>query len=280
MSTENRSDVEHQGQDPTEEVTAEGCETQCQNTEVKAGALEETPVADLPKIVEEIFDAYQPEPEFMIPSPVDGMPIPADEGNDQPIAPPFTYDTVVCVGDDREYIELFTEEAFEASNLTLPGGKCETRERYLAGGKQTERMRFMPDRVEMLYGTLFVQLNEKEKTLWDSSFLMKIYIPVRPRREPCRYYARQILSNDGQPDPNEPGHKIIFRNCTMRRSVGGAFMSLRDEAIYACDYRDPPDPESVKHFLDDPDREKLRSEAHKVMLPLWRDPKSNPGDTK
>ena len=81
---------------------------------------------------------------------------------------------------------------------------------------------------------------------------------------------RQILSHDGQPDPSEPGHRIIFRNCTIRRSVGGAFMGLRDEAVYACDYRNPQDPSTVKKFLDDPDHEKLRSEAYKVKLPLFK----------
>jgi len=92
---------------------------------------------------------------------------------------------------------------------------------------------------------------------------------VRPIRERCRYYKRQVFSNDEEQDETKFGHRIIFRNCTMRKSVGGAFMSLRDEAVYACDYRSPAAPESVVRYLDEPDGRQLRSRAHLKMVALF-----------
>jgi len=95
------------------------------------------------------------------------------------------------------------------------------------------------------------------------------FILVRPLREACAHYKRQVTVNDDVPDEKEYGHRIVFRNCTKRRSVGGAFMGLRDEAIYACDYREPPHPESVRKYLDDPDRVHLGSDAYKRHLPMF-----------
>jgi hypothetical protein len=77
---------------------------------------------------------------------------------------------------------------------------------------------------------------------------------VRMKRERCKNYKRQVMPNDDQPDENALGHRIYFRNCLARRSVGGALMTLRDEGVYACDYRDPPDYESVRIHLDERDR--------------------------
>jgi hypothetical protein len=82
------------------------------------------------------------------------------------------------------------------------------------------------------------------------------WVPVRPKRERCKYYKRQILLNDDKKD-GEFGRQHICRNCTMRRSIGGAFLSLRDEAVVACDYRDPPDEESVRVHLDEKDKARL-----------------------
>jgi hypothetical protein len=54
----------------------------------------------------------------------------------------------------------------------------------------------------------------------------------------------------------------------MRRSVGGAFMSLRDEAVYACDYRNPPSLASSK-LLDETDASILQKSANRTLVPLF-----------
>jgi len=93
------------------------------------------------------------------------------------------------------------------------------------------------------------------------------YVIVRPRREACSHYRRQVLANDDVED-GQPGRRLIFRNCMMRRSVGGAFMSLRDEAVFACDYRDPPTLAS-KALADSLDADILRKSAERQMVSLF-----------
>lgn len=232
---------EPEGQDPTEEVSAEECAPGAHQCEIKSGDLEEGADASHPSFMEEIQDAYSPEPGLMVPSAEDGLPVPADETNEPQVAPPFTIDNVVCVEDDREWVPIRTE--------------------YLEDGSIKEPQRFKPSDVVTLFDRPHVLLDKSN---------VESRIHVRPIRARCVYYMRQVLSNDAVPDPDELGHKIVFRNCTARRSIGGAFMSLRDEAVYACDYRDPPDPASTEKHLDGPDRERLRSEAYKKKLPLFR----------
>ena len=91
---------------------------------------------------------------------------------------------------------------------------------------------------------------------------------MRPLRERCKHYRRQVISNDDKPDPNEFGHQIIFRNCAARRSNGGAFMSLMGQGIYHCDYREPRD-EISSAELDRQDRERLESRAHEERVPMF-----------
>ncbi|MBW2672263.1 MAG: hypothetical protein JRD89_02455 [Deltaproteobacteria bacterium] len=43
-------------------------------------------------------------------------------------------------------------------------------------------------------------------------------------------------------------------------------MTLRDEAVYACDYRDPPDPASAEKHLDSRDRKRLASSEHLELI--------------
>lgn len=88
-------------------------------------------------------------------------------------------------------------------------------------------------------------------------------ITVRPMRVRCVHYHRMITRSEDNPDI-----QIIYRHCTVRRSVGGAFMSLRDTTVLACTLRSPRDHLSEKKFIDDPERERLRSKRHLVMVPL------------
>ena len=135
--------------------------------------------------------------------------------------------------------------------------RFEARSQYDRDGAERERDRYEPSRVVHLWGVEAVKIGQG------------CFSPVRPVRERCRFYKRQVFNNDDQPDPTAPGHRIYFTNCTARRSVGGAFLSLRDQAVYACDYRVPPDPESVAKHLDSFDRRRLAEEPHKHLIPMF-----------
>lgn len=262
-------------QDPTEEVGPEECNASAPECEFRAGELDEKPDGSHPKFSEELQDAYSPEPEKMIPDPVDGLPVPADEvqAEDVAFAPPFTFETMVCVEDDRAYVEVFagedgvdemrrrisTYKVADGMGKPLQGAPtvAELRLKFKPNGSHVERKRWLPKEVIELWGLRFCKDDDGRLVL------------VRPLRERCIHYKRQVFSNDAVPDPDAVGGKIVFRNCMIRRSIGGAFLSLRDEGIFACDYRSPSDSESIKHVLDEPDANRLRSNAHKIKLPLF-----------
>lgn len=276
--------------DPLEEVGPEECAPTPIEAGFQAGSIEESPMADRPKFSEEIHESYQPETDVLVPHPVDGMPIPRAELADNPVAyaPAFTHDNLVCIGDDRTWVALFENEdaAMEAASTiahfatSLGMGKAGSLVEpsvklfaYTPGGDANERLSFPKDRVVNRWGVNLVLLTAEEAVALEGKahgVHEGAMLPVRPLRPQCGYYKRQVFSNDAQPDPLSPMHKIVFRNCTMRRSVGGAFMSLRDEAVYACDYRHPPDPGSVKLHLDEPDAKRLASRDHETLVQLFK----------
>lgn len=258
--------------DPLEEVGPEECAPSPAACEFKAGSLDENPDASHPKFSEEVLESFAPEPDLMVPSLIDGLPEAADADAANAYAPPFTFESVVCVEDDREWVEMFEGEVLPSLSYAAAEGSLH-RVPYDSKGEPRVRLRFSPDRIVKRWGRDAVELTIEEITTADlgergSRPYSKILF-VQPRRPRCEYYKRQVFSNDGQPDPNEPGHKIVFRNCTIRRSVGGAFMSIRDEAVFACDYRSPPDPDSIVQHLDKSDAERLRGDAHLKRLPIY-----------
>jgi hypothetical protein len=304
------------GQDPTQEVGPEECEAKPADAQLPAGAFEEPPDASHPQFSEEIQDAYQPEPDFMVPHPADGLPSPADERDSDNLAtaPAFTYENVICVGDDREWVELFESEidflktippaedlesgaaagvlgpmptvdpnhmqrwwrilvSPEGQEFRLAINTIDVRQLYRNDGTPRGRRTFKPEDVVQRFGRS-VAFSDKfvaDPDMRPGDVARPSMVFVRPVREPCKHYMRQVFSNDSIPDPNEPGHKLVFRNCAARRSVGGAFLSLRDEGVFACDYRDPPHLESVKRHLDEPDKVKLGGDDHLTRLPLFKD---------
>ncbi len=279
-------DPERAGNEPLEEVGPQESEAQPADCGYKAGELDGQPQDCQFNVMDEVAEAFPIERLNMVPSPVDGLPIPSAEmGSQLALAAPFNHDTVVCIEDEREYVEKFTNQA-SASLFPLPGSKLLLqRPGYGTDGKAREPMRFEPSRVETLFGDKMVRLTgpELRTALADRDTLADVlkdvqrgadaeqptYLPVKPRRERCEHYKRQVFANDDQPDMNSFGHRIMFRNCAARRSVGGALMSLRDEAVYACDYREPPEPLSVERYLDAADRNRIANKESIVQVPLF-----------
>lgn len=187
----------------------------------------------------------------------DGLPTPMDAGA-MALAPSFGPDSVVCIEDEREFVECFAGEESEQWLGVPPGPQSAAylplRSRYDADGQEVERRRFSPERVLRKWGVEFVQTEEG-------------LLRVRARRPRCQNYRRMVFAND---DPTfkqgEFGHQVLYRNCTARRSVGGALMSVQDEAVYACEHRSPPDLVSVERFLDAPDRKRAATKVEMVAL--------------
>jgi hypothetical protein len=275
--------------DPTEDVGPEECAPSPQQCEVK-------PAHDAPEdcefnIQSEVQDAYAPEDSLMIASPVDGLPIPAQERSSLQLAldPEFNY-AHVCIADEREYVELFREEVEDRKIDTFNSEPILTRGVFMSNGADRQRLRFPKERVQRRWGLTFVALTADEYQKLtapepdDGDEILEgymspdvrgrryadetVYMAVRPRRERCEYYKRQLFNTDGI-SPHELGGKTRFDNCThpARRSLGGAAMSLRGQCVYACDYRSPPDPESTALELDERDRKRLQTPLE--MVPLF-----------
>ena len=252
--------------EPNEEVGVGGCEVSIFRTSVDVQDLEE-PFEEAPRFSEEIQEAYAPEPERMVLSDVDGLPVPADERQAIAFAAPFTIDHVICVEDDREFVEVFRGEDADTSesvnhykiHLHSKEPFVPLEAPYKSDGSERIRRSFSAEKTVVRFGFRFGVLEDGRLLL------------VRPKRERCIHYKRQIVLIDGEdPNPEVKGNKKVYRNCMARRSVGGAYLAIGDEAIFACDYRDPPEPASIETFLDGPDRAHLRSDAHTIHLPLFR----------
>jgi hypothetical protein len=284
--------------DPQEEVGVESCDSVASRCETRGGDLEGRADESEFTIMDELHEQMRVEPIRVIEDPTDGLPLPVT-GPTQ-FAPPFTHETMVCIEDTRQYVEIFAQEmallgwflyevegadaepslTSQGADLSRIASRSVFKARSLSRssrivlvsvgsmfglmGHPQERRRFDPKDVFERWGGYWV---ESDKQPVDDP--RRVWIPVRPIRERCRYYKRMCLANDDQPDPEAFLHYIRFRNCMMRRSVGGAFLSLRDEAVYACDYRDPPDEASVRKHLDEPDERKLVDKPHLTRLPLF-----------
>ena len=264
--------VEHDGSRPVEEVGPDQADPGAVRCETDANAGEGPQDAQfMPD--DELHESFPVEPiRGYIAS--DGLPSFAMPNPEQSEAIPFAYETVVCVEDDREYVELFSEElagrgwipsmenrCVASLHESKPPGvanviKLMLRHRYDESGAENSRATFAPEEVEHLWGTHLVK---HEDGSW---------IPLRMKRERCEHYRRQVFSNDEVPDPEAFGHKIVFRNCAARRSNGGAYLSLRDEGVYSCDYRTPRDEPSIA-AQDKIDSAKLRDRPHLRRLPLF-----------
>ena len=245
------------------DVPADECEVGVTERDGKADDAEAS-------LREEIFETYQPITSILVESPVDGMPVPADERHDLAAAHPFTRETVVCVEDDTVFVELFDDEV-EARGWERKAAQrftpVEARESTLfanvlsryhgSTGAERERRQFEPSRVEWKFGVAIVREDD-------------FYVAVRMRRERCKHFLRQVMANDDVPNPKDHGHMIRFYNCAARRSVGGAYMSLRDEAVYACDYRNPVDPATTEKYLESFDRLRLNGKRHLELVKPFR----------
>ena len=255
--------------EPLAEADGLDCDVPADECEFGSGDREGKAMDSDVSFREEIFESFQPVTVVLVESSVDGMPVPVDS-HDLAVAHPFTRETMVCVEDDTAFIEIFDEEApshgwegltgsrFKA--IACDGGSvvASILNRYnQANGAERERRVYEPERVERLFGVYVVREDDG-------------YVAVRMRRERCQFFLRQVMANDDVPNPKEPGHLIRFSNCTARRSVGGAFMTLRDEAMYACDYRSPVDPATAEKYMDSFDRMRLNGKRHLELVKPFR----------
>lgn len=262
--------------EPTKEVGPHGCAPGPGDCEFEAGERSGPVHESEYRPSDELDDAFSLE-SLATPIAPDGLP---DHGADEYSGDvhPFTLETMCCIEDRSAYVELFAGElgargmcrwdskdgqetwavnAAGSMPFIFKSTKLMVRERFAEDGSENDRAHFGPAIVKRMFGVLVASLNDS------------VGVPVRPVRERCVYYKRQHFGRDGTVR-GEPGHNIIFRNCThpARRSIGGAAMSLRDEAIYGCDYREPADPKSCA-WMNEHDDTKIEKRPDLTRVPMF-----------
>jgi hypothetical protein len=258
------------GHDPFGDADPGACGADASECEIAPHVLDGPPERSEVPVVEEAVEPYVGESTVFGVSPEDGLPVPLNEGPELHEAPPLRYDNFVCVEDARSYVEIFAGEGtalypatasspsrFDSVQKVIDLISYAPRSEFDQKGAPRERLTFEPSAVQTAFGIAYAKVREGA------------YVFVRPVRPRCEHLRRQVLSQDGV-NEGEKCHFLIFRNCAVRRSVGGALMSLRDQAVYACDYRSPPDPGSVKTHLDDPEKRTL--ERPPTRLPMFQGP--------
>jgi hypothetical protein len=252
------------GHDPHGDADPGSCGASPDECEMTPHEFDAPPERSEIPILEEMMESFVPHQTVFGTDPEDGLPVPLNEDSSLHEAPPFRYDNFICVEDARAYVELFADElkaAWDGNIASIKNrfnlrGSCSI-SRYAEDGSERSRQAWQPEDVKHAYGLAYVIVDDRD------------FLLVRPTRPRCEHLRRQVLNLAGVPE-GEAGHFIVFRNCNIRRSVGGALMSLRDEAVYACDYRSPPDPESTKKYIDEPEKKQL--ERAPVRLPMFSGP--------
>lgn len=160
-------------------------------------------IFDAPEMQDQWHAAMPDEPQAYGIDPSDGLPRPKVPSSvAYARAPDFDLDTFICAGDRREFV------------------------RRAPSGKILER--FTPD--EVVYGEdgVYRARNRRRWQFW------KRWVEVRPVREKCRHYHRQLVDWNDDTDI-----QFMIRLCTMRKTDTGEFVSLTDTRMHGCDLRDP-----------------------------------------
>lgn len=269
------------GDCPDAEAGPESCEATADEVETAPEPGQEVHEAEYPPAAE--IDEAFPVESLRTVLAQDGLPDHSAEDPTAGEAPPLTYDTMACVADDRQYVEMFEEEIMArypqavgqresdrslhlVKKYRLPDRDWSgmsvwhrsdvvsifMRSAYGRAGHALDRLVYDPRDVIERFGLSLVRLNDG-------------FVLVRPKREACIHYKRQRF-----PVTGDPSRKIVFRNCIhpARRSIGGAALSLRDENVLGCDYREPYD-RAVNAEMDARDGATLREEPHRTRLPLF-----------
>ena len=276
-----------EGNDPEDDGPTPGpAPAEC---EFAPGERDGAPHESQVRFADEIDDAYAPQDEVWA-TQADGLPGPVDDHDmSDAFAPPLQRETVVCTEDATTFVEVFQEElSFIDSYRQFIGIKVKeimdagqgpsvghpveipaikfisNKTTYNDDGEPNERRQFKPEQVESYFGMKIARL------------VGDTFLVLRPIRPQCVNYIRQVFNNESQNDPKKKDHYLMFRNCAARRAVGGAMMSLRDEAIYACSLREPFDRTSFDKYIEKPDQERLDGKRHLQLIPIFSNPGSEP----
>lgn len=217
---------------------------------------------------DEVQEEFKPGPILKVTA-ADGLPtnyaLPAE--SDIPVLSP---ETLVCMGDFSKFVlrGIFGDVVaeFEPADVECsPSGRWRARKLLVLERMHMELQRVrqygadngitVSDNDGQLLALLLAQVNPNQA-------MNNAWVEVFPVRPVCKHYARQLT----QFDLNAQA-KVMLRVCAARRTTEGAFMSLRDRAMWACDLREPHVPSST---LDEFDARKMQEGTHREYVPMFQ----------
>ena len=236
---------------------------------------------------EEDFSPFDEVDEDFKPGPMhlelgsDGLPRQIDQTTESDI-PALSKETLVCMGDYSKFVirnrwgsiiaefepmdvdrsptgwwRVKTSLALERAKLALQ------RERKASKGNGKEED---PNSDDYLLGALasqFVRMRHEDGYGVQAPPYSDEWFTVEPLRPPCVHYVRQKVSL-----PENALHKMYARLCAARRTTEGAFMSVRDQGIWACDMREPRDT-TTELQLEEFDAKKIQEGAQRTHLNVF-----------
>lgn len=206
------------------------------------------------EVQDELQDQFTNQP-LATPLAADGLPDMGVDRHDDGVAPPFTYDTCVCIEDDRKWAELWDDEGDSTWRKLHPlYQQFDVRSRYDVKGDPRVRRVFEKATVVFKFGVAHVLVNGAA-------------VFVRPVRPVCDFYRVQVFATP-RTKPGTFGHRDVHPNCTARRSIGGAYLSLKDEAVYACQHRFPRDEASDRLYQLGATK-RLAAMPHRTLVPAF-----------
>lgn len=212
--------------------------------EVKAENMEISPQAegeDDFRPFDEVAESYQPSKMLHVPGD-DGLPIlTAPEATGESDIPPLSPETLVCMADLSEF------HLYHGTDLL----QSFSREEVISDGP----IWLVPQ--EALTSRTKDQLELEKRPAYSGP------VVVQPKRAACEYYVRQITQFEHNPEA-----RVVLRLCSARRTTEGAFMSVRDTAVWACTMRNPRDYES-EELIDNFDKEKVSAGSRRVHLSIF-----------
>lgn len=192
--------------------------------------------------------------------------------------PPFTHEMQVCIADLSKFVlrdrwgRVLAEFSPDEVKRTPRGHwVAETKlavERIAAKLVQEGADATLIDKWKRL-GT---DVEEVRARAWLSSAerprIDELFVEVEPIRPECKHYLKQL-------DPPTPSQMlqgyvqgVMFRYCTAKRNVSGAFFGLSNKAMRACSAREPFD-EANDARLRKFDSDLIDKSRDRVELPLF-----------
>ena len=217
---------------------------------------------------DEVQEDFKPRPVMKIMA-ADGLPTNSHPYTGSDI-PPLSPETLTCMGDFSKFVlrGIFGDVVaeFEPADVERsPSGRWRASKQEVV-----EKMRMEIQRVRQYGAAHDLPVHPDDEQVLSQLLagiapgmaMNNAWIEVFPVRPPCRHYARQLT----QFELNAQA-KVMLRVCAARRTTEGAFMSLRDRAMWACELREPPAASST--LLEEFDAAKMQEGARRECVPIF-----------